>query len=241
MEKQMAKNDIANQLDLFLYRVAHDLRGPVASIIGICNVLKLENPAGKEEMAQQYVDMLNTCSQKLDHLVSNISELAFNRRQGINPTLIDLKELTCKIFESQKANNIQFSIETSTDTILYSDAYRVEIILTQLIRNAIKFSDCRKADQIIRIKLSYAQGETMIKIDDNGFGIAADQLPRVFDLFYRASHFSRGSGLGLFLVKESLEKIGGDIDINSSLGKGTSIVVTLPDLYNQSGITNRER
>src|SRR5687768_12798791 len=109
-----------------------------------------------------------------------------------------------------------------------SDSQRLKVVLHNLISNSVKYADFTKENSYIHIDLhSNGQGNT-IMISDNGMGIEQDRQSRIFEMYYRATDRSHGSGLGLFIVKEIILKLGGTIDVKSTLGYGSIFVINLP-------------
>jgi signal transduction histidine kinase len=118
--------------------------------------------------------------------------------------------------------------EDEHQTRMKVDKTRLRIILSNLINNSIKYQDVRKSHRSITIGIRSSSNEHSICVRDNGIGIATEHLAKVFDMFYRASENSSGSGLGLFITQEAVEKIGGTITVESKIGEGTSFTVKLP-------------
>ena len=96
--------------------------------------------------------------------------------------------------------------------------------------NAVKYMNFNKPDPYIRIHISQAQQGVNILVEDNGIGIKQEHIDRIFDMFFRATSQATGSGLGLYIVKEAVNKLKGDISIKSQLGQGTQFKIYLPDL-----------
>jgi signal transduction histidine kinase len=119
---------------------------------------------------------------------------------------------------------------------LRSDATRVRIVLANLLSNAFKYSKPAKENAFIKIGSIRTPTHIEIAIHDNGTGIDQQYLPKIFDMFFQANDNSEGSGLGLYIVKETLEKIQGEIRVQSEVGKGTEFVITLPVEMNEAGL-----
>jgi len=100
-----------------------------------------------------------------------------------------------------------------------------------LLSNAIKYADLKKEQPYIEIDIQCSILEAQITVRDNGEGIAQDAVTKVFDMFYRASEKGNGSGLGLFIVKEAVQKLKGTIEVKSEEGMGTEFVVRIPNLF----------
>ncbi|MFN8889072.1 MAG: sensor histidine kinase, partial [Cyclobacteriaceae bacterium] len=111
----------------------------------------------------------------------------------------------------------------------YSDPWRIGEIFRNLISNAIKYRDFNKNDSHIRIMIKIAPDRASILFEDNGIGISKADLTKIFDMFYRASEQSDGSGLGLYIVKNAVDKLGGILKVTSEIGKGTSFELKLPN------------
>ena len=125
-------------------------------------------------------------------------------------------------------NLIDKSLEISQNSQFRSDAKLLSVILNNLVANSIKYHNPRKENPYIKVIVNYDEDRLHLMIKDNGSGITEDQLPKIFQMFYQASEASTGSGLGLYIVKETIEKLGGDIVVHSDVKKGTTFDITLP-------------
>ena len=112
---------------------------------------------------------------------------------------------------------------------LITDKNRLNIILNNLISNAITYQDPSKNDPLVNIKVDMSDTETNIIVKDNGIGISKELQEKIFDMFFRGSENSDGSGLGLYIVKESVEKLNGTINVRSVPGKGSEFRVLIPN------------
>ena len=115
----------------------------------------------------------------------------------------------------------------SHDFEILVDANRLKVILANLISNAIRYADLTKTNPHILIEAKEDDTNTKIEVKDNGQGIAAEHHSKIYDMFYRASHNSKGSGLGLYIVKETLMRLGGSIELTSEVGEGSTFTVCL--------------
>jgi signal transduction histidine kinase len=115
---------------------------------------------------------------------------------------------------------------------LISDSTRVKRVLTNLIENAFKFHRANLDNPYILIKASRTagHGHVQVHVEDNGYGISSENQQRIFEMFYQATENPNGSGLGLFIVKEILQKLGGQIKVESKPGVGSTFIFSLPDL-----------
>jgi signal transduction histidine kinase len=122
---------------------------------------------------------------------------------------------------------VQITIQRSAE--FWSDAFRIDIILKNFISNAIKYMNLVQEENFVQFNISITQKEGIIQISDNGLGIDKQYQPKIFDMFFRATEKSDGSGLGLYIVKQAIETLGGNISVESKPGKGTIFRILLPN------------
>jgi signal transduction histidine kinase len=127
-------------------------------------------------------------------------------------------------------NKIQKKINITQQGDFFTSATRLDILFNNLISNAIKYADLRKSDPYLEVLITAGPKEAEICVRDNGEGIPSDSVSKIFDMFFRASRRGTGSGLGLYIVREAIQKIKGTIEVKSELGKGTEFVVVIPNL-----------
>jgi signal transduction histidine kinase len=139
-----------------------------------------------------------------------------------------VEEATSNVRHLEGADRIEIQNEVPTDMIVPSDAMRLKIILNNLMNNAIKYHDHNKQRPFIRISVSPTGEGTHFSVCDNGMGIPAEHHDKIFNMFYRASDKSKGSGLGLYIVKQSLGQLGGSVTLKSRLGEGSTFTVLIP-------------
>jgi signal transduction histidine kinase len=216
------------ELDSFLYSTSHDLRAPVASLLGLINIAKHDV---KEETGLKYIKMMEERVQKLDDIFSDILNYSRNIKTEIKPKIFRLGEMVEDVISdvkfSQGADSIRLDYEEQVHHILQTDYYQLKVVLSNLISNAVKYHDATKPDQYIAIRFEKIDRNIQISVKDNGMGIAKESQHKVFDMFYRATSEAEGSGLGLFIVKQALEKINAEILLKSELGKGSTFKVII--------------
>jgi signal transduction histidine kinase len=219
------------ELDKFVYSVSHDLRAPLSSMMGILNILELETEDGT---VLEYTGMLRNSIRKLDGFISDILDYSRNARMAIEPQEIDINGLVdditgnLKFMDTAYAVNVQ--VQVTGDFPMRSDRSRIAIILNNLISNAIRYHDPARGIPDVAVRLSTTAETCTIEVKDNGIGIEQKEQEKVFDMFYRVSNKSIGSGLGLYIVKETVEKLGGVIGLSSEPGVGTVVQITVPNL-----------
>jgi signal transduction histidine kinase len=223
---------INKELDSFVYSVSHDLRSPLSSILGLVNVAKLEG-FKKPEMLHTYFEMIERSVFKLDDTIKEILDYSRNARGELNIEAVDLEGMIQNAF-----NQMQYlpgysetlkQVDVRNHTALYSDVYRLSVILLNLISNALKYGDDAKEQKLIHVAATITPAHCVLQVRDNGIGIHSDYIDNVFNMFYRATDRSQGAGLGLYIVKEMVEKLSGTIFIASELGQETTITITIPN------------
>ncbi|TAH41194.1 MAG: PAS domain-containing sensor histidine kinase [Bacteroidetes bacterium] len=222
-----------HELDTFFYKASHDLKGPLASVMGIVNLARLEN---QNNDLEGYFSMIETSVKRLDRTLLDLIELARTRRGNTKISVINMKGLVEEILGSLKHvpdfARINFELKIDQHTEVQADKVLILSVFQNLIHNAINY--CNHESPWIRIKIQEKDKVVYTEISDNGKGIPENIKGRVFEMFYRGNQESSGSGLGLFIVKNALEKMKGKIRFESEIGKGTTFFVTLPSTVIES-------
>lgn len=218
------------ELDRFIYSAAHDLKSPLASLHGL--VLLAEKEINSPQHAH-YFEMMSASLGKLDGFIRDITDYAKNKRQQLRVERVDPERMVREILESVRflpqADRMQVVVNIE-GADFYTDKTRLEIILKNLISNSFRYMDFTKSEPFIRIEGVVNETCMNISVVDNGIGIARQHIRKVFDMFYRAVEHSKGTGIGLFLVKESVKMLRGRISVKSSLGEWTIFYLNLPNL-----------
>ena len=222
----------ANQeLDRFVYSASHDLRSPLSSLTGLINLSKIETD---EDLKTKYLNLMKERVKSMDSFIGEIIDYSRNSRLEVSRERLNLKQLLKVIMEELKYINgcDKVKVQWHVDSELYieSDETRLKIIFNNLITNAIKYRDEKKEDSYLKISAQTLDNQLAISIEDNGIGINENYLSRVFDMFYRAHDHSSGSGLGLYIVKETVAKLRGTINVKSTEWLGSVFTVTLPNI-----------
>lgn len=233
------KREIENQelktanyeLDRFVYSTTHDLRAPLNSMLGIIEIAQDDTT---EEMMLEYLKMLKGSAKKLDGFICDILDYSRNSRMKVDNEHINLSELLNDVTQNLKfMGDNNRAVELKTDivgnTSIFSDKNRLITILNNLISNAIRYQNSKIPNPFVSITIDSSDSETEIVIQDNGIGINKDLHLKIFDMFYRVSRESVGSGLGLYIVKEAVNKLNGDIQIQSEIGLGTAFYIKIPN------------
>lgn len=223
------------ELDRFVYSASHDLRAPIASLLGLIEVARLEKNMNNME---RLLDMQKKSLQRLDHFIKDIVDHSRNMRLLVESEIVNFESLVQGSFEHlqfmENADKIRKKIFVEQEGAFCTAPSRLEIVLNNLISNAMKYADLRKDDPTIEVRVKANAAFAEIRVIDNGEGIPDEARPKIFDMFYRASANGMGSGLGLYIVKEAIQKLNGTITVHSEFGKGTEFVVVIPSCGNIS-------
>jgi signal transduction histidine kinase len=216
------------ELDKFAYSASHDLRAPISSLKGLVLLSKSENDP---IIIQQYLELMTKTLDKQDSFIKDIINFSRNKKSEIIIESVDLEKVIDESISEHshmpKASEITIQKEFNVTTVL-SDPRRLSIIINNLVSNAFKYYDPDKTEKLLRIKTNLSEGFIIIEFEDNGIGIDEKNQPHIFDMFYVASTNSKGIGIGLYITKETVEKLKGTIAIQSTIKQGTRITIKLP-------------
>lgn len=224
------------ELDRFVYSASHDLRAPLTSILGLIQLSEMEE---MNNSVQEYLRHMKKSANRLDTFIKDLTHFSRNARVELAQESIDFDEMIHMLFEQYQFMDFEAPVATQKQVEqqcpFYSDKNRLQIVLGNIISNALKYT-LQKESSLVKVVISVNPEEAVIQIIDNGMGIDPSHVDKIFDMFYRANDYKPGSGLGLYIVKESVEKLKGTIKVNSTLGKGTRFTLILPNL----GPANRD-
>lgn len=218
-----------SELDRFVYSVSHDLRAPLSSISGL---IQLAEKTTDPKETDQYLNLMKGRILRLEQFTRDIIDFSRNARSESRVENVNLKTLVHDTFEALKfingAEAITLQNQLSDSMDLQIDKTRLQIVLFNLISNAIYYRNSHQDPSFIKLNADMQGDRLTLKIEDNGIGIDTQHHTKVFNMFYRATENSKGSGLGLYIVKETIEKLGGSISLQSEPGKGTLFTLELP-------------
>lgn len=225
--KQLSKAN--EELDRFVYSTSHDLRAPLLSVLGLVQLLETKR---EDEPAQPYLNMMRNRVNKLVDFINDITAYSRNARLPLQPELFRLDALADDVISSlqylYQGRQLELRNEIALDQAVPIDRQRVLTILNNLVSNAIKYHRVNHPDLYVAIGARLKEYELQLWVSDNGPGIAPAVQERMFDMFYRGDERSSGSGLGLYIVKEAIEKLKGSIKANSTVGQGSTFLVRMP-------------
>jgi len=223
--KELIKTN--QELDRFVYSASHDLRAPLTSMAGLIHLAQRDITE-----ASNYLLMMHERVVVMDNYIKEIVEYSRNARLGVLLTEVPLKQLVHESVNTLKyatdTKKVHIEIHIDDNLKVKTDESRLRVILNNLIGNAFKYQDFTKPQPFLKIHTSKKENTLLLQIEDNGIGIRKEHQERIFDMFYRANDLSAGSGLGLYIAKETAEKLESTITFESEYGKGSVFTITLP-------------
>ena len=230
LEKNEELLKINRELDQFVYSVSHDLRSPLLSIKGILTLIE-SSPSDEEK--ELYFSLIGKSISRLDTTILEILDFARNARLEQEYTEYNFSVFIKDIFVdmefiSDDPIDLLFSCESSE--MVFLDKPRLGILMKNIIANGIKYRKKSEENSFVHVLLNEDESNYFISVKDNGEGISDKNKLKVFEMFYRASSSSTGTGLGLYICQDIVRKMNGSINLNSELGIGTEIKITLPKI-----------
>lgn len=223
------------ELDKFVYSVSHNVRSPIASALGLVSVIQLEFE--ENDNLSFYVSNIGKSLHKLDYYVNKILAYVANKNFKIKKERIHFDGLVSQLIEEAKflegANEVNFIKNINQEVKFYSDTERLYTILECLIANSVEYRAGREESSFVSISTRVTRTHATIIIEDNSEGIAEKQLDKVFEMFYRGNERSKGTGLGLYVVKQTVEQLGGTLQLQSNYKKGSIFTLQIPNLGKQ--------
>ena len=227
--KKLVKTN--SELDCFVYSVSHDLRSPLTSMLGLITFIEEES---HETDTLEHAKMIHNSINSLDGFIKNILNYSKNNRTDIEVEKIQIQKTIDEIVDllrnMKEAKGIHFEVNIKEEKPFYSDQHRFITIMENLISNSIKYHRKDESSRYIKITGASENGELKLCIIDNGIGIASEYHTKIFDMFFRLSGKVAGSGIGLYIVKETVEKLQGSIQVHSEEGAGAIFDIKLKNL-----------
>ncbi len=232
-QKNTELEKINKELDSFVYSASHDLRAPLKSVLGLVNLSKMDYEMNNFTSLAVYANLIETSITKLDETIQKIINYSGNARSEIRLERINFEDIINDIFEKLKyipnSTHIKKVLKIDEAQPFISDKDRIIIIFNNLISNAIKYCKPANQDSFIHITIKINAKEAVINFEDNGIGIEEKYIGKIFNMFYRATEKSDGSGLGLYIVKEITAKLNETVDVASEVNKGTKFIIRIPN------------
>ncbi len=219
-----------DELDNFVYRSSHDLVAPLKSLRGLIQVAQIDT---SEDNRSNYFKLMNTSINKLEEFIRSIMDFSTNSKKPIEFKEIGLDVLLDSIVDDikyyEKADKIRLIRHYDSDFKVITDPKRLHIILSNLITNAVKYHNYYQEEELyIKVSAQKIDNQYQINVEDNGQGIPEEHHEKIFNMFFRAHQGIEGSGLGLYIVVDTLNMLAGKISFTSKVRKGTNFKILLP-------------
>lgn len=231
LEKNKQQTEIIEnknaELDTFFHRISHDLRGPISSLLGLSFLAKMDI---KDPEALDYIDKQHQQVERLNHIISGLINLTQLSHNNLQKEKIDFHKMVDECILSFNSlpdfERVTFKKDIKPDVNFYCEWTLLNAIVQNLIENAIKYSS--KKSPFVHIRVFDESDLIIIEVEDNGQGIPEEHQSKIFEMFFRATKNATGSGLGLYILKRSLGRLNGTINLRSELGIGSTFTVKLP-------------
>lgn len=218
------------ELDNFVYRASHDIKGPLARLKGVCHVALMHI---QNEDSRKYFTLLDNEALRLNTILNKLLQvkdlkLATAEKESINLKGALLETLDgMKQFEGYK--EVTFHLDIPDGLMIHTDRKLLTLLLTNVMDNAVLYRSLTAEKPTVMVHAGSTVSAVVIYIEDNGIGIPDDYLDKIFEMHFRATERSNGAGLGLFIVKNILDILGGKIKILSEPERGTRVEIVLPE------------
>lgn len=219
---------VNTELDNFTYHASHDLRSPIATILGLVNLGTKETSI---EGIYGYLEMIKGRVHHLDNLLNDLKAVSFNNSNEVTFEVFDFKQELNIILESLKDPHhlFQIDIDIRQTVDFITDTTRMRTVLRNILANSFKFYNPSNSVSFIKLKIKIDRNHAAIHLRDNGTGMEWVHKGRIYDMFFRGTNKSTGTGLGLYIVKSMIEKLKGNISFESTLYKGSTFLLSVPN------------
>jgi signal transduction histidine kinase len=221
---------INNELDNFVYRSSHDLVAPLKSLRGLISVAGMSNDPDE---IKEYFKLMNVSINKLEEFIKSIMDFSTNTKKPLEIREVSMDTILDSIVEDLKfyenADKVELIRAYDSDFKIKTDPKRLNIVLSNLVTNALKYHDFKKDEApFIKVSAKIENNSYLVEVEDNGSGIPEEYQGKIFDMFFRAHQGIEGSGLGLYIVIDTLNVLKGKIEFTSKVRQGTTFRVVLP-------------
>lgn len=225
-------NEKAQELDTLFYRLSHDIKGPIKSILGLANLGAVD-----KQNQLEYFRRIQVSAKNLDKITSDFVQLSNVQKYKSDKVVeINFKELVPQVIDSLRYipdfERITINTDIRQKVVFHSHRHILHSVILNLVENAIKYQNHTVPESILNITISVISTKAIMQFSDNGIGITKENKENIFNIFYREGikEGTMGSGLGLYIVKTSLKKINGTITYVPNSDKGATFIVELPNV-----------
>ena len=217
------------ELEKFAYSVTHDIRGPLLSILGAADVAQYIDDIDE---IKEMLRLMEKSVKKLDTFILNIHDYYSLKQGELQIKEVDFTDLVKDQVENFKITtnmrNINLITHVEQNEKFRTDEMSVKIILNNLLSNAFKYQQKNNRDKRVELDIQVIKGIASLQVKDNGIGIHEKHIGDIFNMFFRATAEEVGSGIGLYNVKDAVNKLGGEIKVTSVFNEGTAFTITIP-------------
>ncbi len=222
-----------NVIDKFINSCSHSMRGPLKTIRGLVNLIS-EGDFSEIKNNSHVLELIQNTANQMEHILTELEQFLENSKKELKVEQVDIGEIINGLQEQFRAEleerSIKISFRANKDVVLFTDKERLTTILLHILSNAINFYDPGKMNRTIFIDARIFSSSYEIAVKDNGMGIARECLSKIFQLFYKGTEKSKGAGIGLYVVKEVIQKMRGLVSVQSQVNIGSTFLVWLPNL-----------
>lgn len=227
-QRQHKIDKLNREMEELIYRTSHDLRAPVATILGITHLAS--KTASEDQIL--YFKMIEDTVHRQEKVIKDIADISKNDHLKLTREEIRFQDI---VGEAAKTyvngyDGIDLQAHYQIEKPFFSDRERIKLIVNNLLSNAVLYRDLHKEKQRIKVSVVASNGSCTLTVQDNGIGIDRSFQNRVYDMFFRGEESSRGAGLGLYVAKNVVERLGGTITFESEKEVGTLFKVQIPNL-----------
>lgn len=213
-----------NELDSFVYSMAHDLKGPLGTLSSLISN-EIAEPEEQAEMQHQLI-------RRMRNYIDDVVNITKDKKLDVEIKELNLKDLIEDIRTELKyfgnAEKVDLKMDFKDSFGLRSDPYRLKVIMQNLLSNAVNYADFKKPESFVKVSARQKEDKVILEVTDNGKGISESDQAGIFKMFYKGEDLNSGSGLGLFLVKQNVDKLNGELELKSTQGEGSSFIISLP-------------
>lgn len=221
--------EVNQELDTFAYRTAHDIRGPVARLLGLCQLVLHGNSDGD---MRRYLELIYQETIQMDFMLHRFLEVNNIKHHPRSAEPVNLRacveEVLAEMGDLEAFPHLAVSVDVEPELELVADPMLVRIVLKNLIENAILFSRKEADDGFVDIQAHSSNGHLELRVLDNGIGIAPQVASRVFEMFFRGTTASKGLGLGLYATQLATHALGGTVRYHANNQHATEFIVQIP-------------
>ncbi|RYD81019.1 MAG: PAS domain-containing protein [Sphingobacteriales bacterium] len=227
-EEELRKKN--EELNSFIYRVSHDIKGPLSSILGLIYLAKSD--IDNLESVTEYIDLIEQSANRLDRIIAELLQLSSISQHDIKHSATNLEQMVEEILQSlaytPEYQDVRFIVDFKAAPIINAKKVLMKTTLQNLIHNAIIYKNPENPNHKVTIRIDDLGSSYSISVADTGIGMTKNTQENVFKMFFRGDRSSKGTGLGLYIVKSSVEAMDGTIEIKSKPEQGSTFKVTFP-------------